>query len=154
LNGTKERNVVVADGGKREMKVGRGDCCEISVKVPFASVSSALVKVRATPDGEEAVHIWYDAAAKELVMDTTRMKDGFKPAVERAPFELAEGETLDLDVFVDRRIVEVFANGRQAISRFACPKSTEALGVVLSAKDGPATYGTVEVWELAPTNPY
>ena len=154
LGGSKETNVVVADGGKREMKVGRGDCCEISVKVPFASVSSALVKVRATPDGEEAVHIWYDAAAKELVMDTTRMKDGFKPVVERAPFELAEGETLDLDVFVDRRVVEVFANGRQAISRFACPKSTEALGVVLSAKDGPATYGTVEVWELAPTNPY
>ena len=154
LGGTKETNVVVADGGKREMKVGRGDCCEISVKVPFASASSALVKVRVTPDGEEAVHIWYDAAAKELVMDTTRMKDGFKPAVERAPFELAEGETLDLDVFVDRRIVEVFANGRQAISRFACPKSTEALGVVLSAKDGPATYGSVETWELAPTNPY
>ena len=154
LGGTKETNVVVADGGKREMKVGRGDCCEMSVKVPFASASSALVKVRATPDGEEAVHIWYDEAAKELVMDTTRMKDGFKPVVERAPFELAEGETLDLDVFVDRRIVEVFANGRQAISRFACPKSSEALGVVLSAKDGPATYGTVEVWELAPTNPY
>ena len=154
LGGTKETNVVVADGGKREMKVGRGDCCEISVKVPFTSASSALVKVRVTPDGEEAVHIWYDAAAKELVMDTTRMKDGFKPVVERAPFELAEGETLDLDVFVDRRILEVFANGRQAISRFACPKSSEALGVVLSAKDGPATYGTVEVWELAPTNPY
>ena len=154
LGGTKETNVVVADGGKREMKVGRGDCCEMSVKVPFASASSALVKVRATPDGEEAVHIWYDAAAKELVMDTTRMKDGFKPVVERAPFQLTDGETLDLDVFVDRRVVEVFANGRQAITRFACPKSSEALGVVLSAKDGSATYGTVEVWELAPTNPY
>jgi beta-fructofuranosidase len=87
-------------------------------------------------------------------MDTTRMKDGFMSAVERAPLELAEGEMLDLDVFVDRRLVEVFANGRQAISRFACPKSTEALGVVLSAKDGPATYESVEVWELAPTNPY
>ena len=74
--------------------------------------------------------------------------------MERAPFELAVGETLDLDVFVDRRVVEVFANERQAISRLACPKSTEALGVVLSAKDGPATYGSVETWELAPTNPY
>ena len=154
LGGVKETNVIVADGGRHEMKVGRGDCCEISVKVPFSSAASALVKVRATPDGEEAVHIWYDAASKELVMDTTRMKDGFKPAVERAPFELAEGETLDLDVFVDRRVVEVFANGRQAISRLACPKSIEALGVVLSAKDGAATYESVEAWELAPTNPY
>ena len=154
LGGVKEMNMVVADGGNHEMKTGRGDCCEISVKVPFDSASSALVKVRATPDGKEAVHIWYDAVSKELVMDTTRMKDGFRSAVERAPLELAEGEMLDLDVFVDRRLVEVFANGRQAISRFACPKSTEALGVVLSAKDGPATYESVEVWELAPTNPY
>ena len=87
-------------------------------------------------------------------MDTTRMKDGFGAVVERAPFELAEGETLDLDVFVDRRIVEVFANGRQAISRLACPKRADALGVFLSAQGGAATFETVEAWELAPTNPY
>ena len=31
-----------------------------------------------------------------------------------APFELAEGEALELRVFIDKNLVEVFANGRQA----------------------------------------
>ena len=154
LGGAKETNVSVTDGGTHDVKAGRGDCCELSVKVPFASATTALVKVRATPDGEEEIRIWYDAAAKELVMDTSRMQDGGRPIVERAPFVLAEGEALDLDVFVDRCVVEVFANGRQAISRLACPKRADALGVFLSAQGGAATFETVEAWELAPTNPY
>ena len=154
LGGEKARAVEVAEGGARDVKAGRGDCCELSVKVLFASAATALVKVRATPDGEEAVRIWYDAPAKELVMDTSRMKDGGRPAVERAPFALAPGEALELDVFVDRGVVEAFANGRQAISRLACPKRADALGVVLSAQGGPAKYESAEVWELTPTNPY
>ena len=87
-------------------------------------------------------------------MDTSRMQDGGRPIVERAPFVRAEGEALDLDVFVDRCVVEVFANGRQAISRLACPKRADALGMFLSAQGGATTFETVEAWEFAPTNPY
>ena len=40
---------------------------------------------------------------------------------EEAPFSLADGETLDLDIFVDKLIVEVYANERQAIVRARLP---------------------------------
>ena len=154
LGGEKSSAVTVPAAGAKVIAAGRGDCCELMVKVPAQSVATALIKVRATMDGAEEVCIWYDQAASELVVDTSRMKDGGRPAVERAPLTLAPGEALELDVFVDRRVVEVFANDRQAISRLACPKRNDALGVILSAHDGAATYETAEIWELAPTNPF
>lgn len=156
LGGVAEENVTVAEGGVREVKGDfPGDRCEIQLTVPYASAGNALVRVRATADGREETSVWYDAAKHELVVDNTKNTYGGKLAVERAPFALAEGEALQLRLFVDRSVLDVFANERQAVSRRICPKDAAgAKGVYLSAQKGTATYSSVRVWEMDATNPY
>ena len=62
------------------------------------------------------------------------------------------GEALTLDIFVDRSVVEVFANKRQAICRRVYPDHpADAVGVKLIGKT--AVTGA-EAWEMMPSNPY
>ena len=58
-----------------------------------------------------------------------------------------------LRVFVDKSIVEVFANDRQAVARRVYPK-LGGLGVKLFAKGGDVKVLSVKAWELMPSNPY
>ena len=145
--------VALADRGTREVKGVPGDLCELSVKVSSSTVAAAEIRVRASADGKSAAVIRYDAEKRELVCDTrTCGNDGWR-IEERAPFALASGEDLELDVFVDRSVIEVFANGRQAISRRVFPDASAA-HIFLGAKGGKADYLAVTAWEMDATNPY
>lgn len=74
--------------------------------------------------------------------------------VEAAPMKLGKTEPLKLRIFVDRCLVEVFANdGRQALSRVIYPVA-EATGLKLYARGGAARASSVRVWDIMPTNPY
>lgn len=63
-------------------------------------------------------------------------------------------EPLKLRVFIDRCMIEVFANdGRQALSRVVYPPDG-ARGIGWYASAGSATATSVQVWDMMPTNPY
>ena len=98
--------------------------------------------------------LYYDAEKKQLVFDSTHSGIDGRRKVERAPFELKDGEPLKLRVFVDKSIVEVYANDRQAICRRVYPGRTDSLGVALFATGGKATFSSVKAWEMMPSNPY
>ncbi len=112
------------------------------------------MKVRASADGEEETLLYYDAQARELVFDATRSGGAGRRVVERAPLVLGEDEVLKLRVFVDRSVVEIFANDRQAIGRRVYPLRTDSQGVSLFAEGGAARFRRIVGWDLAPANPY
>jgi len=58
-----------------------------------------------------------------------------------------------LRVFVDKSIVEAFANDRQAVSRNIYPQ-LKGKGVKIFAADGDIEVKSVKAWELMPSNPY
>ena len=77
-----------------------------------------------------------------------------------APFAVAElpaGEDVELRIFVDKYLVEVFANGRQA-ALSACMGYRDGGAQVRaylfggSDKVAPTTFRSVEIWKLTPTN--
>jgi beta-fructofuranosidase len=74
--------------------------------------------------------------------------------VERAPFALRFGEPLRLRVFVDRSVVEIYANDRHAICRRVFPGRPDSLGVSLFAAGGKARFQNARAWEMSPSNPY
>ena len=113
------------------------------------------MKVCCSPGGEEQTLVYYDAAEKKLKVDTTKssLTEGPK-TVEAGPFELKRGEPLKLRVFVDKSVVEVFANGRQAVMRRIYPSRADSVGVALFSNGGPATVATLEAWDMMPSNPY
>ena len=73
---------------------------------------------------------------------------------EIGPLELTVGEPLKLRIFVDRSVVEVFANGRQCVTKRIYPSRPDSLGVGLFTKDGRATLRSMNVWQMAAVWPY
>lgn len=86
-------------------------------------------------------------------MDTTHSGCEGRMLCEAAPFSLADGEKLFMDIFVDKSVIEIFANERQAICRRVYPTNPDAAIGVSAVCDG-ADYGIVHVWEMMPANPY
>lgn len=132
-----------------------GISLELSVEMGGAGATAYGVKVCASPDGEEETAIYYDATEKSLNVDTRRSGLGDTlGTVESAPFELADDERLQLRIFIDRSVVEVFANRRQAIARRIYPSREDSVEVRLFARGGDAHVQSLEAWRIAPSNPF
>ncbi|MEM7369119.1 MAG: glycoside hydrolase family 32 protein [Bacteroidota bacterium] len=127
---------------------------ELELTIDPGKSQQVGVLVAGSADGQEQTALYYDAETKELVCDATKSSlDYGARVVERAPFELQDNEQLVLRVFVDRSVVEVYANDRQAIARRIYPR----LGghhVKLFSKGGQANVQAVKTWEIMPSNPF
>lgn len=132
-----------------------GDSLELEVEIAPNDAAQVGVCVRCSPDGQEQTRIYYDRVAGELCIDTTQSSLGEGPkSVERGPLSLAADEPLTLRVFVDRSIIEVYANARQAVVRNVYPTRGDSRGVALLSEGGNAQVTSLRAWELAPANPW
>jgi beta-fructofuranosidase len=147
-------DAAVAGDKARRIEGIVGDSCELALEIDPGTAKRCGVKVRASGDGKEETLLYYDADAKQLVFDSTRSGSFGRNVVEQAPFALKHGEPLLLRIFVDKSIVEVYANDRQAIGRRVYPTRADSLGVALFTHGGRATFKSVKAWEMAPSNPF
>jgi hypothetical protein len=144
------------------------------------SAAKCGVKIRCSPDGREETAIAYDAHKKSLgidfhksSLDPIRMYrtfcftpddyDDWKAAkhlqptpgnpqvtAQEAPFALEPGERLELRIYIDRSMLEVFANDRQCLTQRIYPTLEESVGVSLFSTGDP-TVATVDAWDMAET---
>ena len=149
----------------------RGDCLELAVEMRPEDASEFGVRVRSSPDGTEETVISLDVSAGTLKVDVTKSsldeEIRFQPfrgdqPVERlpeekqrrqaqeAPFELAPGENLSLRLFLDRSVLEVFANERQCLVQRMYPTRPDSVGVRLFSRGGGATVERLRAWGMAP----
>ncbi len=75
------------------------------------------ISVLGNSENGERIEIYFDPNKKLLVCDTSNVTTDSEKTREEAPLELREGERLCLDIFIDKSVIEVFANKRQAICR-------------------------------------
>jgi beta-fructofuranosidase len=110
------------------------------------------VVVRRSPGGEEQTRVVFDARATRIWIDRTRSSldpkvyRGSRP--DRGRFALSRGEALRLHVFVDRSVLDVFANERAAGTTRIYPSRSDSLGIGLFAEGGTVRVRCVDVWEL------
>ena len=157
-NGKSLADVVVPAGGEVEVEFDAVEPNAVELEVEFAPGGTGEygVRVCASPDREEETVIGYDAEAGTLGIDTGGSGLGQeKKAVEAAALVLGEGEGLKLRIFVDRSIVEVFANdGRLVLSRRVYPEREDSSGIFLFAQGSEVRAADVRTWDMMPTNPY
>ena len=67
---------------------------------------------------------------------------------ESAPVALARNEPLELRVFVDKSVVEVFVNGRQCVAVRVYPGREDSLGVSLRAQGQDAQLESLDAWQM------
>ena len=73
--------------------------------------------------------------------------------VEKAPLKLKVNENINLRVFIDNSIIEVFANDRQAICRRIYPEKN-GNGLNLFSIGGDINVKSLKLWEIMPSNSY
>ncbi|MEE8450682.1 MAG: GH32 C-terminal domain-containing protein, partial [Thermoguttaceae bacterium] len=117
-NARKMTNLTVKADSELAVEGIGGNSIELAVEIEAKDARQFGLKVCCSADGEEQTLVYYDAVEKKLKVDTNRssLTEGPK-SVEAGPFELKADEPLRLRVFVDKSVVEVFANGRQAVMR-------------------------------------
>ena len=69
-------------------------------------------------------------------------------APETAPIRLDPDEPLRLRVFIDRSVVEVFANGKQCVAVRVYPGRADSTGVSLRAQGSHATLRSLDAWQM------
>lgn len=150
----------LAVSGEFPLKDVSGDCLEISVIIEPDDAKEFGIKVRCSPDGEEETTIVYSPVEKTLkigfsksTLADIRYTWGDTEVDEQvAPFELKPGEPLRLRVFLDRSVLEVFANERQCVTQRIYPSRPDSLGVSLIARGGSVKVKALDAWDMSPTN--
>lgn len=149
-----------------------GDSLEIQVEFPAGDEQVAGIKVRQSVDGSEETSVIYDRKADTLTIDFSKssLDPGiryrswclFRPedsedanrAVTRqeAPLVLRPNEPLRLTVFLDRSMLEVFANGRQCMTQRIWPTRADSVHVSLINSGPNRSRVAVNAWEMAAAN--
>jgi len=154
-HGKKEANLIVKADSDLALEGIGGNSLELALEMNARNAQQFGVKIGCSPGGEEQTLIYYDAIEKKLKVDTTHSSLTEEPkSVEAGPFELRADESLKLRVFVDKSVVEAFANGRQAVMRRIYPSRPDSVGVKLFSKGDQAQVTSLGAWEMAASNPY
>jgi sucrose-6-phosphate hydrolase SacC (GH32 family) len=116
-----------------------GDLREIIAELEMGEASSAGLKVRRSADGKRAVQINYNGATLDV-------------AGTKVPFKLpADEHTLKLRVFLDKAVMEVYANdGQECVTRVIYPEEQDQ-AIELFASGGAATVKSIDTWSINAT---
>jgi len=133
------------------MQVGvQGVALEIVAEFVPAQAGQFGLKVRCAPDGSEQTLIAFEPGSGWLSIDRERSSQD--AAVDREPHgthvKLAARENLTLRIFVDRSVIEVYANARATLTSRIYPSRDDSVGVELFAHEGPVRLKKLDVWEM------
>ena len=121
-----------------------GDSCEIRITVDRAEAWRKRF----------GIHLFADIGREGLPILLLPEYGVIRVGDTEAPFsvtELDENEDLVLRVFVDKYLIEVFVNDRQAVVA-PCMEYQAANGVRAYSFAAATTFRSVEIWRIRPTN--
>ncbi|MEJ7653533.1 MAG: glycoside hydrolase family 32 protein [Chloroflexia bacterium] len=143
-------NLQVAADTNVSLRHVQGDCIEILARFDLGDAERCGLSVRRSPDGEEETIIGYDRAEGALYLDTRRSSQS--PDVEtderRTALALEPGSPLELNVFLDRSVIELYATGGVCMSVRVYPTRADSQGVEAFSEGGSSVVLSLEVWEM------
>ncbi|SEJ95712.1 GH32 C-terminal domain-containing protein [Paenibacillus polymyxa] len=126
-----------------------GDMLEIQLELEPGGAKKFGIKVRCTPDGEEETLLYYDWNQAMLLVDRskTTLHPGEKcGGVQGGKLELL-GENLKLHIYLDRSMVEAYANGLKSLTTRVYPSRIDALGLEMWG-DGEPFVKSLDIWDM------
>jgi sucrose-6-phosphate hydrolase SacC (GH32 family) len=167
-NPTEEKPFAVAAGQSVTLPRVKGNVLEIDIAIDPGKAKRFGVKVFCSGDGREKTPILVDREKNILQIDmspSSLEKTNYyefsmmhlcpypsNPVVqtEEAPFTLKSGEKVHLRIFLDKSMLEVFANGRQCITQVIYPTLKDAIHLQVFADDAPIKVENLKAWQLFP----
>ncbi|MBL7189849.1 MAG: glycoside hydrolase family 32 protein [Phycisphaerae bacterium] len=141
----------------------RGSAMELIAEIEPKGASMVEINVLRSPGAEELTKIrflperGYRPRGRNMPvpgvisLDNTRssiLTDVRSRAPETAEVALAKGEPLKLRVFLDKTIVEVFANGKQCVALRVYPGRADSVGVSLRAQSREVRLRSLDAWQM------
>ena len=139
-----------------------GNAIEISMTIDSGDAHEVGLNVLRSPDAEETTRISFFPKGHQRWGSAHLQIDGSSSSIrtdliprppELAPFDLSKGESINLRIFVDRSIIEVFANDMQCLTLRAYPDRDDSVGVSLFSRGGTAKFTGIESWKMECTWP-
>jgi len=141
-----------------------GSALEIVAEIEPTQAPMVEMDVLRSPNRQEYTRIaffrdrgfrdrsWKAGAHQSLItIDSSyssRAPDILSRAPETAPILIGADEPLRLRVFVDRSVVEVFANGKQCVAMRVYPDREDSIGVSLRAQGQDAALASLDAWQM------
>ncbi len=134
-----------------------GKAVEIEATIEPGDAREVGLYVLRSPDGAERTRISlypqdnrrFDTSSLQIDgAEASLNADVFARTPETGPIRMAQDEPLRLRIFVDRSIVEVFANDRQCLTLRVYPQRDDSAGVSVFARGSDARLASLDVWQM------
>jgi beta-fructofuranosidase len=141
-----------------------GNAMELTARIDPKNAATVEIDVLRSPDSQEYTRISFFAnrgyraeglwqGRRNGVISLDMAHSSVLPGATSRPPEvaqvpLAEGELLELRVFIDRSVVEVFANGKQCVAVRVYPGREDSTGVSLCARGADAELLSLDAWQM------
>jgi beta-fructofuranosidase len=132
-----ERNIAVGDGGTYKLEKIKGDALEIEIECETPAAKEFGIDV-----------MWNEKQDQKMRIALNKEARTIKVGSVTAPFELKAGEKLVLRIFIDKHLVEVFANDIQAVFAKDSKYDSERIGTRLFAEGGEFKVKSVTAWKM------
>lgn len=143
-------NVTLTPDTPNLLSTVHGDSLEILLEVELRSAAAFGLKLRCTPDAAEQTIVSYDVPGQRLTVDTSH--SSLNPDLPAEPVTvshpLSRLNTLTLRIFVDRSVIELFADERTCLTSRVYPTRPNSTGLSLFARHGSVTLRRVSIWPM------
>jgi len=154
----------------RRLEGIEGNTLEIKAEIDMGLASKFGMKVLASPNGEEETVIEFNREENNITVDFSNssldksikhyqrtmnfMTSEPNPIAtsQVAPFSLRKNEKLEIQIFIDKSIIEIFANGRQCVTQRVYPTRLDSRGIEVFSSGGLSFINNLKVWDISPTN--
>jgi beta-fructofuranosidase len=133
-----------------------GNAMEIVAEIDTQEAPMVEMNVLRSPNREELTRVAFFRGrgyrGKSLLTINSSyaslLPDVRSRAPETAPVAMGRDEPLRLRVFVDRSVVEVFANGKQCVAVRVYPGREDSVGVSLRSQGQEAVLKSLDAWQM------
>lgn len=128
----------------------QGACLEIEAVFEPGVEAEFGFKLLCSPDGQEQTRLVYQGGQHRLALelDESSLSTEVDRSATLAPLELDADGVLRLHIFLDRSVLEVFANDHTCLASRIYPTRPDSLGLDLFGRHGAARLKSLDVWRL------
>ena len=142
-------DLVALDAGEARTLDIAGDRLEIALRMQRADCQSISLQFRRSPAGEQYTELQYDFGTGLLRLNRDRSTETAEVTVApcQCQLRLEAGEALDLTIYLDNSVLEIYANDRISMTSRIYPSREDAQGLRIGSGGGSAR-ANVKVWQM------
>jgi beta-fructofuranosidase len=131
------------------------DTLEIELTVDARDIYEFAIVLRQSPDDSERTVLRCNVPRRLLTIDRSNSSENpnTNDNPQTMPIQLEEDGTLHLHVFLDRSVLEVFANDAQSLTSRIYPTRRDSVNIDLSASRKDVIVDSLAIWEMNTATP-